>query len=29
VRGDSRSVHIWSGVTSPWKMLPPVSPMRS
>jgi hypothetical protein len=28
VRGVSRCSHIWSGVTSPWKMLPPVSPMR-
>ena len=28
VRGVRRCSHIWSGVTSPWKMLPPVSPMR-
>ncbi len=28
VRADNRPSHIWSGVTSPWKMLPPVSPIR-
>ena len=28
VRGVRRCSHIWSGETSPWKMLPPVSPMR-
>ena len=28
VRGPKRSAHIWSGRHSPWKMWPPVSPMR-
>jgi hypothetical protein len=22
-------LHIWSGIVSPWKMLPPVRPMRA
>ena len=29
VRGPNRLCHIWSGRHSPWKMWPPVSPMRS
>ena len=29
VRGVRRCSHIWSGIVSPWKMWPPVRPMRS
>jgi hypothetical protein len=29
VRALRRCSHIWSGIVSPWKMLPLVSPMRS
>ena len=28
VREESLPSHIWSGVTSPWKMLPPIRPTR-